>query len=143
MKFCYRPISQFPKIQITNTTYQKLAAAGSSECIKICTVLRTDSNTANIKFGKGIGNLGAWMPGKRVKVVHIDAIPKPDKIGPYRNIVIHTGINSINCSPRYRKSNRALIDGLETKVRSICEMYPKSKVYISLLLQTRLAPLNQ
>ena len=83
------------------------------------TIIIGDFNTANIKFGSGIGNLGAWMPGKRVKVGHIDAIPEPDKIGPYRNFIIHTGINSINCSPRYRKSNRALIDGLETKVRSM------------------------
>ena len=41
------------------------------------------------------------MPGKRVKVGHIDAIPDPEKIGPYRNIVIHTGINNINCNPKY------------------------------------------
>ena len=75
-------------------------------------------------------------------VGHIDAIPDPEKIGPYRNIVIHTGINSINCSPKYRKSNRALINGLEEKVKQICEMYPKAKVYISLLLPTRLTPLN-
>ena len=82
------------------------------------------------------------MPGKRVKVGHIDAIPDHENIGPYRNIVIHTSINSINCSPKYRKANRALINGLEEKVKQICEMYPKAKVYISLLLPTRLTPLN-
>ena len=89
-----------------------------------------------------LASLGVSMPGKRVKVGHIDAIPDPENIRPYRNIVIHTGINSINCSPKYRKSNRALINGLEEKVKQICEMYPKAKVYISLLLPTRLTPLN-
>lgn len=106
------------------------------------TIILGDSNTANIKFGSGVGKLGVWMPGKRLKVGHIDAIPEPEKIGPYRNIVIHTGINSINCSPRYRKSNRALIDSLEEKVKNICDIYPKAKVHISLLLPTRLTPLN-
>ena len=106
------------------------------------TIILGDSNTTNINFGNGVGKLGVWMPGKRVKVGHIDAIPDPENIGPYRNIVIHTGINSINCSPKYRKSNRALINGLEEKIKQICEMYPKAKVYISLLLPTRLTPLN-
>ena len=106
------------------------------------TVILGDSNTTNVKFGSGIGTLGAWMPGRRIKVGHIEAIPVATDIGPYRNIVIHTGINSINSSPRFRKSNKALIDNLECKIRDICETYPKAKVFISLLLPTRIAPLN-
>ena len=78
------------------------------------------------------------MPGKRIKVGHIEAIPNATDIGPYRNIVIHTGINSINSSPSFRKSNKALIDNLEWKIRDICETYPKAKVFISLLLPTKL-----
>ena len=106
------------------------------------TIILGDSNTANIKFGNGIGKLGAWMPGKRVKVGHIEAIPDAKDIGPYRNIVIHTGINSINCSPRFKKSNKALIGNLEAKILDICEVYPRAKIYISLLLPTRQAHLN-
>lgn len=106
------------------------------------TVILGDSNTVNVKFGDGVGKLGAWMPGKRIKVGHIEAIPNAEDIGPYRNILIHTGINSINCSARYKKSNKALIGILESKLRNICETYPKSKVFISLLLPTRLASLN-
>ena len=106
------------------------------------TIILGDSNTVNVKFGSGIGTLGAWMPGKRVKVGHIDAIPSPTEIGPYRNIVIHTGINNINCSFRYKKSNQALISNLEAKLRPICETYPKAKVFVSLLLPSRSSPLN-
>ena len=107
------------------------------------TIILGDSNTANLKFGTGIGTLGAWMPGKRVKAGHIDEIPKAADIGPYRNIIIHTGINNINCSFQFKKSNDALISNLESKVREITETYPKAKVFISLLLPTRSFQLNQ
>ena len=106
------------------------------------TIILGDSNTVNVKFGEGEGTLGAWMPGKRVKVGHIEALPSAEEIGPYRNIVIHTGINSINCSQKYKTSNRSLIDTLEYKLRNICDTYPRARVYISLLLPTRLASLN-
>ena len=39
------------------------------------TVILGDSNSTNVKFGSGIGTLGAWMPGRRIKVGHIEAIP--------------------------------------------------------------------
>ena len=81
------------------------------------------------------------MPGKQVKTGHIEAIPEPSKIGPYRNIVIHTGVNSIN-SHRFRKSNRALIENFESKIRSISEMYPKARIFVSLLLPSKSVPLN-
>lgn len=106
------------------------------------TVILGDSNTLNVKFGSGVGTLGSWMPGKRVKVGHIEAIPDAVDIGPYRNFVIHTGINSINSSPRFRKSNKLLIDTLESKICNICETYPHSKVFVSLLLPSRSVPLN-
>ena len=106
------------------------------------TVILGDSNTQHLKFGTGIGTLGAWMPGKRIKAGHIDAIPKASEIGPYRNIIIHTGINSINCSFKYKQSNQALINNLEAKVRNITETYPNTKVHISLLLPSRSPNIN-
>ena len=105
------------------------------------TILLGDSNTQFVNFGDGEGTLGAWMPGKRIKVGHIESIPDPIKIGPYRNIVIHTGINSIN-NPKFRQSNKALINELESKIRNISNMYTKSKIFVSLLLPSRSVPLN-
>lgn len=105
------------------------------------TVILGDSNTEHIKFGSGKGTLGVWMPGKRIKVPHIDAIPDATEIGPYRNVVVHTGVNSLN-NPGHRKSNTLLIKTLETKLKNITTTYPKSKLYISLLLPSRSLPLN-
>ena len=81
------------------------------------------------------------MPGKHIKVGHIEAIPEAVDIGPYRNVVIHTGVNSIN-NPWYRKSNLALIKILESKIKNINNIYPRTKIFISLLLPSRSVPLN-
>ena len=54
------------------------------------TIILGDSNTERIKFGTERGTLGAWLPGRRVKAGHIEAIPDAIKIGPFRNIVLHT-----------------------------------------------------
>ena len=105
------------------------------------TIILGDSNTRLIKFGTGKGTLGTWMPGKHIKVGHIEAIPEAVDIGPYRNVVIHTGVNSIN-NPRYRKSNLALIKILESKIKNINNIYPRTKIFISLLLPSRSVPLN-
>ena len=72
------------------------------------------------------------MPGKQEKVGHIEALPEATKIGPYRNIVIHTGINSIN-NAMYRRSNRKLIEIYEDKCKDIIETYPRAKIFVSLL----------
>ena len=100
-----------------------------------------DSNTSHIKFGEGSGTLGAWLPGQRVKVGRIEALPEAVEIGPYRNIVIHTGINSIN-NPRFRKSNTFLLHFLENRCKEILDIYPKARVHISPLLPSRSRSLN-
>ena len=105
------------------------------------TIILGDSNTSRINFGTGKGTLGAWVPGKRVKVGHIEAIPDAVDIGPYRHIVIHTGVNSIN-TQKYRKSNTYLLHHLESKCKQILEVYPKAKVHLSLLLPSRSRQLN-
>ena len=105
------------------------------------TILLGDSNTSKVSFGTGTGTMGAWVPGKRVKVGHIEALPKAVEIGPYRNIVIHTGINSLNT--RYeQKSDAFLIHTLETKCKEYMNVYPRAKIHISTLLPTRLRQLN-
>ncbi len=99
-----------------------------------------DSNTQNLKFGKDLGTFGAWLPGKRVKAAKIEDIPSPEDIGPFRNIVLHTGINNI--VDNNRKSNRSLVSILKSKRDKIQSFYPKSKLYISLLLPTKSTFIN-
>ena len=95
-----------------------------------------DSNTQHIKFGKKLGTLGAWAPGKRLKASKIENIPPPHEIGPYKNIIIHTGINNIS-DDNHRRSNNALISVLKKKCDDILSCYPNSKVHISLLFPTK------
>ena len=104
------------------------------------TAIVGDSNTKILKFGEGQGTFGKWLPGKRIEATHIENIPDPIKIGPYRNIILHTGINNIKT--RNRQSNKALGNFLYQKCREILNVYPQSKVYLSLLLPTKLESLN-
>jgi alkylated DNA repair dioxygenase AlkB len=101
-----------------------------------------DSNSSKINFGIGSGTLGAWVPGQRVKAGHIEALPEATEIGPYRNLIIHTGINSINSS-YHRKSNSYLLHVLESKCKEYLSVYPRLKIHISTLLPTRVRSLNR
>ena len=105
------------------------------------TLILGDSNSSKINFGTGSGTLGAWVPGKRVKVGHIEALPEATEIGPYRNLIIHTGINSINSS-YHRKSNSYLLHVLESKCKEYLSIYPKLRIHVSTILPTRLRSLN-
>ena len=58
-----------------------------------------DSNTKGLNFGVGPGSFGRWFPGKCIKASHVNQIPEPHNIGPYRNIVLHSGINDFNPKP--------------------------------------------
>ena len=100
-----------------------------------------DSNTQNIKFGKKIGTLGVWAPGKRLKASKIENIPPPHEIGPYRNIILHTGINNIS-EVNNRRSNRSLTTLLAKKCDDIHACYPKTRIHVSLLLPTKSSYVN-
>ena len=104
------------------------------------TALIVDSNTRVMKFGEGKGTFGVWMPGKHVEAFHIEDIPDTLTIGPYRNFVIHTGVNNIK--RRDRRSNCSLANEMEKKCKNILEVYPRSRIYLSLLLPTKLDTLN-
>ena len=104
------------------------------------TVIVGDSNTRLLHFGDGKGNFGSWMPGKRLEALHIEDIPDPAKIGPYRNVVIHTGVNNIK--NRNSRSIQELGNILEDKCKSITNMYPKCRIKLSLLLPTKLDSIN-
>ena len=67
-----------------------------------------------MRFGEGKGTFGVWMPGKRVEAFHMEDIPEPLKIGPYRNFIIHTGVNNIK--RRDRHSNISLVNEMESKM---------------------------
>ena len=99
-----------------------------------------DSNTKYLKFGEGQGTFGRWMPGRRVEALHVENIPEPEDIGPYRNIVIHTGINNIKS--RNRQPNQTIAGILENKCKQILNVYPRAKIWLSLLLPTKLETLN-
>ena len=105
------------------------------------TIILGDSNTQHIKFGTEKGTLGPWIPGKRVKVGHIEALPPATEIGPYRNIVIHTGINSLS-SRNYSRPIKFLVQHLEVKCKEYLSVYPRSNIYVSLALPTKLKNLN-
>ena len=104
------------------------------------TVIIGDSNTRFMSFGEGRGKFGVWLPGKRLEAFCIEDIPNPVDIGPYRNIVLHAGVNNIK--RRDRRSNISLANELDYKCKEILELYPRSRIYLSLLLPTKLESLN-
>ena len=99
-----------------------------------------DSNTQNLAFGSGMGKLGQWLPGTRHKASQIKDIPDPFTIGPCRNIVLNVGINDIQ--QNMPKSTDCLVNELDSKIKPIMTVYPKTKIFISLLLPTKNAQLN-
>ena len=99
-----------------------------------------DSNTQELVFGSDRGKLGRWLPGALMKASKIANIPDPFSIGPCRNAVIHVGINDLQA--HNPKSSQFLSNLLETKVKSILSVYPKMKIFLSLLLPTKDAKLN-
>jgi hypothetical protein len=105
------------------------------------TAIIGDSNTQNIKFGRSVGTLGKWVPGKRMKASKIEHIPPPHEIGPFRNIVLHTGINNISDETN-RRSNKSLITLLKRKCDDIQAFYPACKLHVSLLLPTKSSYVN-
>ena len=99
-----------------------------------------DSNTQELVFGNDRGKLGRWLPGSLIKASKIANIPDPYSIGPCRNAVIHVGINDIQVTNP--KSPQFLCNLLEDKLRSILSVYPKMKIFLSLLLPTKDSNLN-
>ena len=105
-------------------------------------IIYGDSNTKKLQFGDGIGKFGVWVPGQRVKTQRIHDIPPVEKIPPYQNIIIHTGVNDV-LAKNNKKSCRELLHELENKCRDIHRVYPKSTIILSPLLPTKLASINQ
>ena len=104
------------------------------------TVIIGDSNTKNLVFGADQGKLGMWMPGCRIKASKISNIPDPHSIGPCRNILFNVGINDVQ--GENPKSAKLLASLLDSKIKAYLAVYPKTKIYISLLLPTKDISLN-
>ena len=98
------------------------------------TVIIGDSNTTRLKFGPERGQFGRSMPGKQITAYTVEDIPSPKSIGPYRNIVLHTGINNIKI--HNRRSCKSLAD-------EIFSVYPRCKIFLSLALPTKSDLLNR
>ena len=99
-----------------------------------------DSNTQELVFGPDRGKLGQWLPGALMKASKIANIPDPFSIGPCRNAVIHVGLNDVQA--HNPKSAQFLSNLLESKIKSILSVYPKKKIFLSLLLPTKDTKLN-
>ena len=105
------------------------------------TLIVGDSNTANLKFGSGRSKFGVWMPGCRVKAGRINDIPDPKDLEfPYRNLIIHTGINDIRI-PNHLPIP-VLMNNLKNKCLALRGKFPKLKIHISMLLPTKDPGLN-
>ena len=100
------------------------------------TIILGDSNTEHLTFGSSSrGSFGQWMPGKRVECIKVENIPPPEKVGPYKNILIHVGINDI------KFKNPAIlpdvVSRLELKCRALADALPSSRIYICPILPTK------
>ena len=80
------------------------------------------------------------MPGSLIKASKIANIPDAFTIGPCRNIVIHVGINDVQVTNP--KSPTFLSKLLDDKIQSILSVYPKMRIFLSLLLPTKDSNLN-
>ena len=104
------------------------------------TLVIGDSNTKELKFGDGKGCFGAWVPGERIQASRIADIPDPSNLYPYRNLLLHVGINDIN--RHNREPTKTLISSLDTKCKTISQRFPNMRIFISLLLPTTNPDLN-
>ena len=104
------------------------------------TLIIGDSNTRDINFGEGMNCLGKWVPGKRIKASRIEDIPAPEDIAPFRNVIIHTGVNDINRSNAHSVEHLAV--QLEQKCAAIHRRYPKTRIMLSPALPTKSYNIN-
>ena len=104
------------------------------------TLIIGDSNTRHINFGDGPNTLGKWVPGSRIKASRVKDIPSATDILPYRNVIIHTGVNDINVFNPVRAD--VLARELERKCSDIHKRYPTTKIFLSPALPTKDYNLN-
>ena len=104
------------------------------------TLIIGDSNVKHLNFGNDKFQFGKWMPGRKMFAPKIEHIPEPKEMGPFRNIIFHIGINDIRF--QNRRPNVHLIRQLESKCVSTHNHFPRSRIFLSTLLPTKIRYLN-
>ena len=90
-----------------------------------------DSNTKEIKFGAGVGNMGEKYPGKRTKAAKVHQIDPRECIG-YSNVIISCGTNDLRPSEITGHPNtyiRNLVNTLRSKVEQI-NLLTQTKIFV-------------
>jgi alkylated DNA repair dioxygenase AlkB len=106
-------------------------------------IIQGDSNTKNIKFGTGAGTVGETYPGKRLKASKVSDISPESCIG-YSNVVLVCGTNDLRVgSVRDESDIRKVVDLYRTKLYSIKQLAPSSKIFVVPVLPTRNASMNR
>ena len=77
------------------------------------------------------------MPGRHIPTYHISDIPDPLEIGPYKNIVLHVGVNDIRTNYEGQTTIMKNIETLESKCKMLLTAYPKSKIFLRPILPTK------
>lgn len=114
-----------------------------SEKFRRSLVVIGDSNTKDIKFSTGPGTVGASYPGKRIKASKVSNINAEDCIG-YSNAFICCGTNDLRCENiKCEDDIRKVVCHLEQKIALIKQLCPKSKIFVSPVLPSRIPKMNR
>ena len=115
------------------------------------TIVLGDSNTGGLKFacfGKNSptdynGTFGNALPGKKEQAFVVDQIDAAKCVG-YNNIVVHCGINDVR-KPEIESEEhvRDIYVQLKSKINHITHLNKKARVFVSLLLPTKLDNVNR
>ena len=106
-------------------------------------ILQGDSNTKNIKFGRGAGTVGETYPGKRQKAAKVSDINPESCVG-YSNIVLVCGTNNLRVNAVRDDSDISkVVDVYRNKLRMIKQLAPASKIFVVPVLPTRNARMNR
>ena len=126
-----------------NTERFSLTFRSVSDKFSRSLIIQGDSNTKDINFGEGSGRVGSSYPGKRIKAAKVDDINVNACVG-YSNVFICCGTNNLRCE--YIKSEvdiHRTVDMLESKLRSIKQLCPQAKIFVSPVLPSRIPSMNR
>ena len=105
------------------------------------TLLIGDSNCKGMEFGSGKKLcFGKWMPGEYLYTPRISMIPGPEKLLPYRNIILNVGLNDLTVSAPLPP--RVLVNQLEMKCHAIHQTLPKTRILLMAVIPTTSARAN-
>ena len=105
------------------------------------TLLIGDSNCKGMEFGSGKKLcFGKWMPGEYLYTPRISMIPGPEKLLPYRNIILNVGLNDLTVGAPLPP--RVLVNQLEMKCHAIHQTLPKTRILLMAVIPTTSARAN-